>query len=259
MFRKRILFPLLVLLCFVAMLTAVVATVAADNDDDTTPAESAGTPGLSYTLSDDGESYVCTGIGNAATTDIVIPATYAGKPVTMIGANAFYNSVSLTSVTIEEGVLAIDIYAFRGCVRLERVSIPDSVIMIGNRAFALCSSLREVTIASSGKEPSEADSLLFDESVFKGCTSLTSFIFPSETMMISRRIFDGCKALAKVTIPVGVRMIDDGALAGCTALRTINYGGTLAQWDDLLRVTLWDLDVTDCTVRCTDGDLSPEE
>lgn len=70
--KKKLLSIIIISLCCIAMaVVAVLATAQADSNGD-----AEGTPGLAFELSPDKESYICTGIGNAATTDIVIPATY---------------------------------------------------------------------------------------------------------------------------------------------------------------------------------------
>ncbi len=266
MFKIKLLLPLL-------LLAGVLLLAGCGTSVDAAPGDTAGdgtigTTGLAYMAASDGESYICTGIGNATTTDIVIPSVYKGKPVTMIENGAFYNQTALTSVTISEGVRIIGGYAFRGCVRLETVKIPDTVFEIEFRAFEGCTSLKSVEIASGTASavdtedkddtPSEEEmsrTILIGESCFKGCTSLTSFTFPNEEgcILISRRIFDGCTALSEVSIPSYVQAIDEGAFAGCTALRTIRFGGTVEAWTKMPCAPLWNLDVTDCTVVCTDG------
>ena len=174
MFKNR--FFLLILTLALCLGTMGCSAFAADGSTETGASE--GTPGLAYKLSSDGESYMCIGIGNATTTDIVIPATYKGKPVTLIDNGAFYNCVTMTSLTIQEGVKAIQPYAFRGCVRLESVTIPDSVFYIGNRAFEFCSSLTSLTIVDvedveEEEESEETDLKLIEESAFKHCSKLT--------------------------------------------------------------------------------------
>jgi hypothetical protein len=54
-----------------------------------------------------GETYQVKGIGNCTDTDIVIPSTYNGLPVTSIGEDAFTGRSSLTSVTIPDSVTII--------------------------------------------------------------------------------------------------------------------------------------------------------
>ena len=55
--------------------------------------------GLRYTLNSDKRSYSVSGIGSCTDTDIFIPSTYNGKPVTGIGEEAFRLG-SFTSITI---------------------------------------------------------------------------------------------------------------------------------------------------------------
>jgi len=258
MFKKRfLLLVLAVALCFAAVSCSA---FAADGTGDQANA-SEGTPGLSYKLSSDGESYMCTGIGNATTTDIVIPATYKGKPVILIDNGAFYNCVTMTSLTIQEGVQAIQPYAFRGCVRLESVTIPDSVFYVGNRAFEYCSSLTTLTIVDvenveEEKDEEQKDLKLIEESAFKHCAKLTSVVMPASTLIVSRRTFDGCTSLAEVTLPAGLEALAEGCFGGCTALKTIRFGGTVEQWEKIAKGGLWAADTVGVSVICSDGTVT---
>jgi hypothetical protein len=78
---------------------------------------------------------------------------------------------------------------------------------------------------------------------------------PQELTLLSRRLFDGCASLKEITIPARMEAMDEACFAGCTSLATIRYEGTVEQWEKLPRVTLWDLDVKDCTVVCSDGTI----
>ncbi len=252
MFKNRML-PILLAVLLCLALASCSAFASEQSGEDGTALQ--GTAGLAYELSSDGESYICTGIGSASKTDIVIPSTYKGKPVTMVGNGAFYNCVTLTSVTIQEGIRAIQDYAFRGCVRLETVSIPGSAFYVGARAFELCSSLTTVSVADNTQEfeKPEEDVRMIGESAFKGCTSLTSVRLPEEIVLLGRRMLDGCSALKEITIPAKVEAIDEAAFAGCSALTTIHYEGTVEQWNKLPKGMMWDLELADCTVVCSDG------
>ena len=71
-----------------------------------------GSIGLKYTLNPDGASYSVAGLGTCLDTDLVIPNTYNGLPVTSIAEKAFYNNSRLQSVTIPDSVTAIENNAF---------------------------------------------------------------------------------------------------------------------------------------------------
>ena len=77
-----------------------------------------------FELNEDGESYTITGLSeDFEGTEVVIPAEYKGKPVTSIGASAFYNCTSLTSVTFgaNSQLTTIGDYAFNDCYSLKDV------------------------------------------------------------------------------------------------------------------------------------------
>jgi hypothetical protein len=255
MFKKILLLLLALALC----LAPVGCTAFAAEPSDTDLVE--GTKGLNFELSSDGTGYVCVGLGNATTTDIVIPATYKDKPVLAVENGAFYNSVTLTSVTIQEGVQMILPYAFRGCVRLEKVVLPGSLTYVGTHAFAMCASLKTVTIADNDQtfEDPEDDVRLIEENAFKGCSSLEEIRLPEELTLLSRRLFDGCASLKEITIPARMEAVDEACFAGCTSLTTIRYEGTVEEWGALPKGSLWDLDVSGCTVVCTDGTAEMNE
>lgn len=126
------------------------------------------TDGLKYTLSDDGTYYICSGIGTATGTDIVIASIYDGKHVTAIAERAFKDCNSLESVFIPNGITAIGNYAF-GNTDLTRLVIPDSVTTIENYAFYGCTKLVEITI------PAGVTSL--ESYTFTNCTSLKTIYF----------------------------------------------------------------------------------
>lgn len=102
---------------------------------DPAPAERA-TSGLSYMLLNN--EYAVSGY-NFSTSNIYIPRTYNGKPVTTIAAGLFVEAGNLnifmpnTITTIEEGV-----FQFLGDDILSKFVIPNSVTFIGEESFYNC-------------------------------------------------------------------------------------------------------------------------
>lgn len=100
-------------------------------------------------MNNDGESYSVIGIGTCTDTDVVIPATYNGLPVTDIGASAFRDIHSMTSIVIPVDVTCIGNYAFHTCISLTSINISNGVTSIGSMAFSGCSSLTSIVIPDS--------------------------------------------------------------------------------------------------------------
>ncbi|MDE6001543.1 MAG: leucine-rich repeat domain-containing protein [Clostridia bacterium] len=129
--------------------------------------EKPATDGLNYTLSTDKTYYSVAGYGTATESEIVIPATYNGKPVKAINAYAFQYSSKIKSVVIPKSVTSIGNFAFFMCNSITSVTINGGA-SIGNSAFSN-SSLTNITIGS------EVASI--GDSAFNDCSSLTSVTF----------------------------------------------------------------------------------
>lgn len=180
--------------------------------------------GLAYTLNEDGESYSVTGLGTCTNTNLIIPASYEGKPVTSIGNEAFKNCKSLTSATIPRSVTSIGDNAFRYCNSLTNVDIPDSVTSIGENAFDTCKSLMSITI------PNSVTSMGWY--VFSACKSLTSVVIPDSMTSIVRGAFAGCDNLISVTIPRSVTSIGPYAFNNCKGLMNVDIPDSVTSIED---------------------------
>ena len=146
--------------------------------------------------------------------------------VTSIGERAFYNCKSLISVTIGNSVTSIGDWAFSGCSSLTFVVIGDSVTSIGGYAFY-------------------------------GCIILTSVIIPDSVTSIGEGAFAYC-CLTSITIPDSVTSIGYGAFFFGYSLTSINYNGTVAEWDAIDKEDYWDDATGDYTIYCTDGEISKD-
>lgn len=95
-------------------------------------------------------SSISSGTGEGLFYDCPLKSVYLGRNIKnetsqQCGYSPFYNSTTLTSVTIGDFVTTIVSYAFSGCKGLTSVTIPNSVTSIEARAFGGCKGLTSVT------------------------------------------------------------------------------------------------------------------
>ena len=133
--------------------------------------------------------------------------------VSALGDNAFVDCISLTSVTMPEGIASIGNGAFKSCTGLTSITIPNTVTDIGTEAFTDCTSLKSITIPDSVTYMSNA--------VFKNCTALETVHLSTEINGIDNEMFYNCVSLNTITIPNKVNNIGTRAFQGCTSLTSL--------------------------------------
>ena len=132
---------------------------------------------------------------------------------------------SITSVIVEDGVTNVGNRAFIDFDNLKRVALPNSVKSIGDEAFSWCYSLENITI-------------------------------PEGVRDISYKAFYYCWNLSTVSIPESVTSIGESAFSCCDELESVNYGGTVAQWE-AINIADGNFDLITAKIRCTDGIYVP--
>lgn len=172
--------------------------------------------------------------------------------VTSIESDAFLDSHSITSITVDEDntvydsrndcnaiietatnklilgcvntvipeeVSEIGAYAFYGSP-FTSVSIPENVTSILDYAFGGCSELISINI------PSGVTNIF--RYTFYNCSSLTSITIPSNVTQIWKGAFYGCSSLTSINIPNKVTSIGESAFERCTNLTTVVIGKQVA-------------------------------
>ena len=166
------------------------------------PVEAIDSGQWSYALLDDDSAKITA--YNGWDTNIVIPSSLDGHPVSVIGERVFYES-SLTSVDIPEGIIAIGDDAFNRCRNLASVTLPKGLKYIADGAF-------------------------YD-------TALTAIEIPEDVTMIGFLAFSSCENLKSVTFPESLTYMDEDTFhdTNLTSANVIagSYAETWAQQNNI--------------------------
>ena len=253
-------------LCLLSMLILSVSLCLVSCGDDSANGNSdnneidPGDESIEYTLNYGGKAYSVSGIGTYKGSNIIIPSTYEGLPVTSISESAFFNCANITAVSIPESVSSIGNHAFYGCDNLENISVhsgnasfksidgnlyskdaktlihycsgksatefsvPDSVNVIGNRAFYNSSKIKSVII------PESVNSI--GDLAFDNCSELTNIVIPDSVKTIGNYAFFKCINLKSIKISSGITKIGDSAFSDCVSLENVYFNALDADdWD----------------------------
>ncbi len=171
-----------------------------------------------------------TSIGQSAFSYSSLAQVTFNKGLTSIGNSAFASS-KLTSLTLPEGLKTIGNSAFNTGTLAGELVIPASVTSIGTSAF---------TNAKFTKVTTVQDNLLesIGASAFSSNTALTQFVFgETETpLTFGNTVFAGCSGLTSFAFPANVKEIGASAFANLTHLTEVTFAeetGLLEKIGDL--------------------------
>ena len=173
----------------------------------------------------------------AKTEFILIPKNLTGNITIPNGINSIkeraFESKTITSVIIGNGVTDIGERAFSDCKSLTGVTMPNSITNIGESAFSGCTGLIKVTL------PANAGFSNIASNTFFNCSKLTSVTIPNSVTTIGKSAFHGCTSLVSVTIGNSVARIEESAfydnkLISLTIPNSVIYIGKYAFYCDSL-------------------------
>lgn len=252
-------------LMLAAVLTTIGLTSCAKKDDPLPPqrtpdeSEAFAFGAYTYIKNTDGTAVITSYSGSEAA--VVMPTMLDGFSVVGIGAGAFAENETITSLTLPADLETIDEYAFAYCSALSRIDIPGKKLWkIGAAAFVatpwlasmtdefavigqgvllkyqgrggyveIPSGVRYITDAFTMNESvtciSMPDSVRYiGDSAFAYCTELRRVEFGSGLISIGRSAFEGCEALPTITLGDSMTTIDEYAFRDCYQLSYARLG-----------------------------------
>lgn len=202
-----------------------------------------------------------------------------------IGDSAFLACQSLISIELPNSLETISQRAFAGCTSLLSIKFPDDLKYIGGVAFAQCHALKEVClppnlsssqiagpfvccnalnniyVSDNSQSLASVDGVLFDKNIYtlyaypSGRISKT-YAIPSGVSAIYNMAFAYNVYLTEINIPNSIDFIYPYVLENSPNLTTINYEGTIKEWQLIYKYSNWDTDSADYTIYCTDGQIA---
>lgn len=158
-------------------------------------------------------------------TELVIPDTYMGAPVTAIGyetgRSVFYGNKTLERVVVPDSVEYIGEGAFRECLALSEIELPDHGLYIGESAF-------EGTAYYDTAANWESGLLYIGRHLIEADPAVagTSCTVRAGTLSVADYAFADCTELAEIVLPDSLTAIGAGVFEGTA------YYKTLTNWTD---------------------------
>ena len=181
--------------------------------------------------------------------------------ITYIGSMAFHTCTTLVEIMIPDSVKTIEERAFAGCSSLTSIEIPANVTNIGLRAFVGCDLLSSVSVSEDNTNYISVDGILYTKDMkkilcFPAGKGDSSYIVSDGVEVIADGAFDGCENLVSISLPESVTRIGFYAFLNCESLTSINFSGTVEEWNAINKYDNWNYSVPATKVVCSDGDVA---
>lgn len=162
--------------------------------------------GLSYKINND-STYTLVGIGDCKDSNIIVPQSHDGFPITKIGDDAFSHQPNITSISLSSSIKTIGDRSFFNCKNLSHINFGTSIEDIGESAFGCCSKLTEIQLPPSV--------VRIRDYAFDACIQLSSAILSIGLSIIGAYAFSDCVRLDTIFVPKNVLHIGTAALNCC--------------------------------------------
>ena len=103
------------------------------------------------TLEINGEIFISSYKGQDS--EIIVPSTIKGKPVTTISDSAFQGFTNITSIKLPQGIKKLGKVAFNNCSQLVTVTLPEGITEIGENTFRGCEKLEQIVLSWMSSQP----------------------------------------------------------------------------------------------------------
>ncbi len=169
--------------------------------------------------------------------DITLPTT-----LKYISPRAFYDCMSLKSISIQEGLLYMGDGAFHYCDYLSEITLPNSLTVIPDRAFASCTGpsgygLKKVVLGNQVT--------IIGDYAFYGVWNMKNLNIPDSVISIGKCALGNHGAIKQIWFPSNLRFLGEHAITMTKGSyisipqKTIYYQGSREDWNKIVKPDNW--------------------
>lgn len=164
-------------------------------------------------------------------------------------------------VVIPSNISSIGDHVFFGCQYITSFKFGTHLTYLGENNFWGNANLRNVYYTGTLEEWCTVDfeyngnSCLYSANLYIDNVLMDNVVIPESVTILKPYLFDGCCSIKSVKLHSNIKEIKRDAFCSCSYLQTIEYDGTIAEWNAIPKEENWNAYVFDCTIKCSNGDI----